>query len=403
MMDVYGLPIVLGVVVAFLAVNWIYFKVLRLALLKNLVDNPDARKLQKIPVPVMGGVAVFFGVICGALFISSICRFWGFPLHTSWMPILTAMGLMLYVGVLDDMLGLTPRSRLVIETLAVLGLVYSSGLCIDTFRGMWGIYDFSWYVAVPLTVFAGVGIINSINMIDGVNGLSSGLCITCCTLFGFAFCQTRDFFNASLAFVMAGALVPFFIHNVFGLKSRMFIGDAGTMVMGILMTWFLMNMLSAQSPLLFFQQQARVNMIALGLAVLSVPVFDTLRVMFMRILKGRSPFSPDKTHLHHAFVGVGISHFVTAMSEIWIGIVIFAVWVLSVLWHASLEFQLYWVIGWSACLVWGTYALLGYHASRQTAFFRWISSFSPSTHLGRKAWWKRFTAWLDAPGDYSSF
>ena len=73
MMDVYGLPIVLGVVVAFLAVNWIYFKVLRLALLKNLVDNPDARKLQKIPVPVMGGVAVFFGVICGALFIPVAC------------------------------------------------------------------------------------------------------------------------------------------------------------------------------------------------------------------------------------------------------------------------------------------------------------------------------------------
>lgn len=402
-MDVYWLPILLGVVVAFLAVNWIYFKVLRLALLKNLVDNPDARKLQKTPVPVMGGVAVFFGVMCGILFISSICQFWGIPLNTSWMPILTAMGLMLYVGVLDDMLGLTPRSRLVIETLAVLGMIYSSNQCIDTFRGMWGIYDFSWSIAVPLTAFAGVGIINSINMIDGVNGLSSGLCITCCMLFGFAFGQTQDFFNASLAFVMAGALVPFFIHNVFGLKSRMFIGDAGTMVMGILMTWFLMNMLSAQSPLLFFRQQARVNMIALGLAVLSVPVFDTLRVMFMRIMKGKSPFSPDKTHLHHAFIGVGISHFVTAMSEILIGIVIFAAWVLSVLLHASLEFQLYWVIGWSACLVWGTYALLGYHTSRQTAFFRWISSFSPSTHLGRTAWWKRFTAWLDAPGDYSSF
>lgn len=401
-MDVCWLLVILGAVVAFSAVNWIYFKVLRLALLKDLVDNPDARKLQKNPVPVMGGVAVFFGMICGALLISSLCRFGGVDLNPSWMPILTAMGLMLYVGVLDDMLGLTPRSRLVMETWAVLGLIYSSGMCIDTFRGMWGIYDFSWYVAVPLTVFAGVGIINAINMIDGVNGLSSGLCITCCTLFGFIFGQTEDFFNASLAWVMAGALVPFFIHNVFGLKSRMFIGDAGTMVMGILMTWFLMNLLSAQSPFSFFQHETRVNRIALGLAILSVPVFDTLRVMCMRIVKGKSPFSPDKTHLHHAFVGVGISHFVTAMSEILIGIVIFAAWGVSMLLQASPEFQLYWVMGWSACLVWGTYALLGYHASRQTAFFRWISSFSPSTHLGRTAWWKRFTAWLDAPGDDGS-
>lgn len=403
MRDYYYLPTLIGCLVAFGAVSWVYFKVLTLAMLKGLVDNPDARKLQKTPVPVMGGVAVFFGILCGGLTALALYQLLGCPIDPVVMPALLAMGIMLYVGALDDMLGLTPRSRLVIETLAVLGMIYTSDMCIDTFRGMWGIMEIPWSVAVPLTVFAGVGIINAINMIDGVNGLSSGLCITCSLLFGGVFLRTGDLFNASLAFIMAAALVPFFIHNVFGLKSRMFIGDAGTMVMGILMTWFLINMLSTHSPILFYKWNPEVNMIAMGLAVLSVPVFDTLRVMTMRVAKGKSPFSPDKTHLHHAFVGLGISHFVTAMCEIFIGILVFVVWAFALSQNVSLDGQLYIVIGVSAVLVWGSYGFLSCQRFHQTSFVKWIIHFSPKTHMGRTDWWKRITAWLDAPGDYSNF
>lgn len=403
MRDYYYLPTLIGCLVAFGAVSWVYFKVLTLAMLKGLVDNPDARKLQKTPVPVMGGVAVFFGILCGGLTALALYQLLGCPIDPVVMPALLAMGIMLYVGALDDMLGLTPRSRLVIETLAVLGMIYTSDMCIDTFRGMWGIMEIPWSVAVPLTVFAGVGIINAINMIDGVNGLSSGLCITCSLLFGCVFLRTGDLFNASLAFIMAAALVPFFIHNVFGLKSRMFIGDAGTMVMGILMTWFLINMLSTHSPILFYKRNPEVNMIAMGLAVLSVPVFDTLRVMTMRVAKGKSPFSPDKTHLHHAFVGLGISHFVTAMCEIFIGILVFVVWAFALSQNVSLDGQLYIVIGVSAVLVWGSYGFLSCQRFHQTSFVKWIIHFSPKTHMGRTDWWKRITAWLDAPGDYSNF
>lgn len=211
---------------------------------------------------------------------------------------MAAMSMMLYVGAMEDILGLTPKSRFVIEIATILCLIFSSGMCIDTFRGMWGIDAFLWRLAVPLTVFAGVGIINAINMIDGVNGLSSGLCISCCILFGAAFIKAHDIHNAILAFTMVGVLIPFFIHNVFGLKSRMFIGDAGTMVMGILMTWFLICLLSSASTISYYETTEGVNMIAISLAILSVPVFDTLCVMTIRITHKKSPFKPDKTHLH---------------------------------------------------------------------------------------------------------
>lgn len=227
----FGLPALLS----FFATWYVFIPVLRLAQLKHMVDNPDARKLQKTPVPVMGGVAVFFGVICGVLLTSCFLHL------SSIVPVIAAMTILLLVGVVDDMLGVTPFKRMLIEILSILGLIYGSDMCIDSFHGLWGIETFSWYIAVPLTVFGCVGIINAINMIDGVNGLSSGLCFTCCLLFSILFAQSHDLVNAELNLLMAGALVPFWIHNVMGKKSRMFIGDAGTMVMGALMSLSLIH------------------------------------------------------------------------------------------------------------------------------------------------------------------
>ena len=391
----------IGAVVAFAAVQWIYFKILKIAYMKGIVDNPDARKLQKKPVPLVGGLAVYFGLLAGMMVVTTLNYFFASDnVHDCLFPVFAAVTVMLYVGAMDDILGLTPRTRLLIEIAAILCLVYSSGMCIDTFRGLWGIWDFSWWIAVPLTVFAGVGIINAVNMIDGVNGLSSGLCITCSLLFGIAFVKAQDSANAVLAFTMATALIPFYIHNVFGSKSRMFIGDAGTMMMGMLITWFLICLLSKENHVAYYDNATSVNMIAFALAVMSVPVFDTLRVMTMRIMKRQSPFHPDKTHLHHAFVNIGVSHFVTSTTEIIISLVITGMWALSVVFGAGNDLQLYIVIVGAIVFVWGTYAFLHYHTTHHTEFMHKLSGFSIRTQLSRTKWWKAITKVLDKPVDY---
>lgn len=395
-------PVTVSAVVAFFCVSWLYFKILKIAFDKNIVDNPDARKLQKKPVPVMGGLAVYFGILAGVLLGASLHSIVMDPSTTRLIAIMCAMSIMIYIGAIDDIVGLTPTSRLVVEILTLLGLIYTTGDCIDTFRGFWGIYEISWWIAVPMTVFAGVGIINAVNMIDGVNGLSSGLCMFCSIAFGITFIMGNDTPNAVLAFSTAGALLPFFIHNVFGDKSRMFIGDAGTMVMGMLLTWFVICTLSSTHITSYFHSATDVNAIALALAILSVPIFDTLRVMGMRIAQKKSPFNPDKTHLHHVFINVGVSHFITAMSEILIDIVIVGIWGVSVLLGFSIEWQLYIVVISSMLLVWGTYGILRYHANKHTNFLHFITEFSVRTHLGRREWWKKLSAMLDAPGDYSS-
>lgn len=232
-------------------------------------------------------------------------------------------------------------------------------------------------------------------MVDGVNGLSSGLCMTCCLLFGCMFMSVGDVTNAILAFAMVASLIPFFVHNVFGNTSRMFIGDAGTMVIGALMIWFVISALRSDAYLQAYGSQY--CMVALVLAILSVPVADTLRVMTMRIFRGRSPFSPDKTHLHHAFVGIGISHSITSLSEILINFTVVGAWYLSARLGAPLHCQLYTVILVAAVLVWGTYGFLVHEKISNSRKALWLRGFSPKTHLGSKKWWQRLTYYLDAP------
>lgn len=397
------LTILVSALASLFAVRWVFFKILKIAKEKHLVDSPDARKFQKVPVPVVGGLAVFFGVVVGVLAGVSffgLSGFFGgnvFPLasFSALLPIFLVMMVMLYAGAVDDILGLTPISRFVIEILVLLALMASTGYCVDSFHGMWGIGDFSWYYAFPLTVFAGVGIINAINMVDGVNGLSSGLCIVSGLLFGVFFFSAGDITNALLAFSMAAALMPFLVHNVFGNTSRMFIGDAGTMVMGVLMAWFVINVMrSGSAPLPLSDSN---SLIAMVLAFLSVPVADTLRVMAMRLFHGRSPFSPDRTHLHHAFIDLGVSPSITALSEIMINLSVVLVWYIVARLDFSLEMQLYAVIVVAAVLVWGMYFFLCHEKTSASKKALWLRNFSPKTHFGSKEWWQRISYFLDSP------
>ena len=367
---------VVPLLVAFVAVRWIFFKVLRIAKEKNIVDNPEARKLQKEPVPVLGGIAVLLGVLCGLLVGCCLMGTDGttiflhrqdiWQIMGSLLPVVLGMGIMVYMGVLDDIIGVKPSHRIVIEVLTILGLIYGSGACVDNLHGVWGIYHFSWNIAVPLTVFAGVTIINAINMVDGVNGLSSGLCIVYCGVFGMAFAKSSDWVNAVLAFSMLGALLPFFVHNVFGKKSRMFIGDAGTMVMGILMTWFTITILRTDTFVGWTYYKLDICLIGLCLAIMSVPLADLARVTVMRAVHGKNPLYADKTHLHHALIAAGMSHLITALVEILLDLAVVAIFVVGYKMKLSITNQMYLVCGAGAVLVWGTYAFLSYHAGHKT-------------------------------------
>ena len=236
-------------------------------------------------------------------------------------------------------------------------------------------------------------------MIDGVNGLSSGLCITFSLMFGIAMYRAHDYPNAMLAFVFAGALVPFLIHNVLGKTSKMFIGDAGTMTMGILMTWYVIQMLrhDHNSQWMAYVSGQQLSLVAFTLAILAVPVGDTLRVMFRRMTKGYSPFKADKTHLHHMLLNYSSSHSITSLTEIAIAITIVVIWAIAFKTHCSIDAQFYIVLATAAILVWGTYAYLSYQNKRNSKTAFRIRRRLSLVRQGDKEWWAWLQNRIDTP------
>ena len=378
-----SLFIIVPLVVALLAVGWGHPRVVRLAAMKMIVDNPDARKLQKEPIPILGGVAVMFGAVLG---ISCTAVFPETVFNDTIVLIIAVMMVMLYTGTMDDILELTPRLRFLIEIMSVCALIFVGGFRLDDLHGLWGVSVLPDWVAVPLTVFACVGIINAMNLIDGVDGLSSGFCITACAIFSAVFFKAGDMMMFILSMALIGALIPFFMHNVFGERSKMFIGDGGTLVMGAVMSIFVVRVLGVGSPVAQFWDQSHAGMsaVAFTLAVLCVPVFDTLRVMVTRMLQGRSPFHPDKTHLHHMFIDLGFSHVGTTFSIILLNLTVVAVWWASVSMGCSLDVQLYVVILFGSLFTIFLYPAVAAAKRRNAPLYRALTAASRMTHFERK-------------------
>lgn len=382
------LYIAVSFLVSFATAWWIFKYVLRIAVDKNIVDNPNARKLQKEPVPVLGGVAVAFGIIAATVVGGMFCEV------SQVYPLICIMMIMLYVGVMDDILGLSPRLRFVIEILVVLALIYTTGFAIDDFHGLWGIGRLPKWLAVCLTVFAGVGIINAINMVDGVNGLCSGYCIMVCAVFGVFFASFEGMAGAFFAAACIGALIPFLCHNIFGAKSKMFIGDGGTLLMGTVMTYFVIDCLHGGSPAETARNE-NFGLVPFALSVLAVPVFDTVRVMTVRMLHGRSPFAPDKSHLHHLLFAFHFSHIGTTCTEILLNMLVVGVWRTAYALGASIDVQFYAVLLTGFGVTFGLYGLLTRIRKRDTRFYHALLRFGDRTHVGHSKWFLKCRDLLD--------
>lgn len=372
--------IILPTLMAFIGTLWIHPKILKIAIMKNIVDNPDARKLQRNPVPVLGGMAVFFGIVIG------ICSSQTMFNEPKVFMLIAAMMIMLYIGTIDDVMDLSPAIRFVIEIIIVAWLMYINRASIDNFWGLWGLENIPLWVSCPLTIFASVGIINAINLIDGVNGLSSGFCFMASVLFAIIFHISGNPVMTTIAISAAGAIVPFFLHNVFGNSTKMFIGDGGTLVIGTMMSMFVIDIIHTGSSCTEYAA-AGMGLIPFSLAVLSIPVFDTLRVMSTRILNKKSPFHPDKTHLHHLFIELGFSHIGTTISILTLNFTIVATWFVAYKLGASVDLQLYIVLVMSISVTFLFYWFAKIQIRRNGKGLRILNRIAKAMRLEKKGIW----------------
>ena len=206
--------------------------------------------------------------------------------------------------------------------------------------------------------------------------------LVACTIFGILFHLAGEEVMTILAVVSVGALIPFFLHNVFGKSSKMFIGDGGTLVMGTVMSVFVIAILQSGSRVAAFVDP-NVGLVPFTLAVLSVPVFDTLRVMSTRMLKGSSPFRPDKTHLHHMFIDMGCSHVATTLAILGLNTAVVLCWWAFEAAGFSIAVQLYAVVGMSLLATFGLYHFMQWHIRRDTKFMGIIRRLGYKTHISR--------------------
>lgn len=371
---------------AYVAATWVFPKVLTISLIKNIVDNPDARKLQRVPIPVLGGMVVMSGILV-ALCVADL-----FVDCSSLYTVVLAMAIMLFIGTMDDILDIPSTTRFLLEILIALMIIYTCDYSLDNLHGLWGVRALSSWVSIPLTIVTVVGIINAINLIDGVDGYSSGYCVMASIMFGVFFYIVGDMPMTMLAIVCAAALIPFFFHNVFGRKSKMFIGDGGTLLMGCVMSVFVLNMLKTDTCCEGYCAKG-LGLVPFSLAVLSVPVFDTLRVMSMRILRKTSPFHADKTHLHHMFIELKFSHIGTTVSILTLNSLVVIGWSISYLCGASVDVQLYIVVALSLLVTVGFYYGMRLCGNKGWALYRFMQRLGMMTHVERKGfflWMQKF-------------
>jgi UDP-GlcNAc:undecaprenyl-phosphate GlcNAc-1-phosphate transferase len=261
----------------------------RLAEPLGLVDRPNSRKLHVGHVPLVGGLSVFIGVLAGALWLGGFSRFVHVLLGTS-----AALALL---GALDDRYDLSVRSRLLVQTAAILTVIATTGVYIHSLGHIFGHELTLGWMGIPFTVVAVIGLLNAFNMMDGIDGLAGGLSLVTIGTILLYSNSTIIHGPTALMLLTGTALLPYLVTNL-GLAGRkVFLGDAGSMVLGYLFAWALIDF-SQSTP----QHLSPIDV----LWCVALPVLDTLAVMYRRLRQGKSPFKPDRGHIHHIILSTGL-------------------------------------------------------------------------------------------------
>ena len=262
----------------------------------KLFDRPNARKEHTTPTPTFGGIAIFAGMIVSLFF------WFKFYDHPALITFFLSMILLLGVGIMDDLKDLAARYKLMIEV-GLASLVAVAGIRITSFGGFFGVYELHIIAQYSVTVLAIVGITNAFNLIDGIDGLAGGLGFMSLITLAIFLTLSKDLTYAMIAFALAGALLGFLYFNFN--PARIFMGDTGSLVLGFVVAVLCVQLMkiNAIRPVPVVP-----NIYIFTLGIVMIPVFDTLRVFGTRIWKGRSPFSADKTHIHHLITNKGFTH-----------------------------------------------------------------------------------------------
>lgn len=299
--------------VALLLTGIIIPQILLIAFRKKLFDEVDERKIHKGVVPRLGGIAFLPAIIFSICLVLAVNISLGIydtselfaNCSQSIMYLLCAEMLMFLVGIADDLIGVRYKAKFVSQILAAI-FVCASGAYIHNMEGVFWINELPSWLGWCISGFIVVYIVNAINLIDGIDGLASGLSGIALIFYGIVLAHAQEWILSLLVWAQLGTLVPFFYYNVFGnptKRKKIFMGDTGSLTVGMILSFIALSVANIDNP----EVTIDYNQLVLAFSPLIIPAFDVVRVYLHRIKQGRNPFLPDKCHIHHKLLALGLN------------------------------------------------------------------------------------------------
>jgi UDP-N-acetylmuramyl pentapeptide phosphotransferase/UDP-N-acetylglucosamine-1-phosphate transferase len=273
---------------------------LRIADRYSIYDIPNARKSHSDNIPRLGGIGIFIGFILSVLYWADSDQIQGLQF------ILLSVFCLFFLGMKDDLLQVRAYKKLFIQIIAAFVVVHYADIRISSLYGLFWIYDINIVVSYTLTIFTLVVITNSFNLIDGINTLATTQAIWASLAMGTWFTLFQEYQYALLSFSMMGALLGYLRFN--WSPAKIFMGDTGSTFIGFTLGILMIQFIEFNRFATEYHPYQIFSVPAVAIAILIIPLFDTLRVFILRSIKGKSPFAPDRSHLHHLLVDRGLGH-----------------------------------------------------------------------------------------------
>jgi UDP-GlcNAc:undecaprenyl-phosphate GlcNAc-1-phosphate transferase len=292
--------IILAFLTSLIAVIFAIPSIITVAKQKGLYDQPDHRKLHSNKIPRLGGLAIIAG-------FSIAVSVWGVPMEaTSRLQYLQAALIILFFsGLKDDVVSMSPIKKLSSQLIATTLVVVGEDIRVTSFYGLFGVDSLPVWISYGLSIFTIVVITNAFNLIDGIDGLAGGLGFIISVTFGLWFNFIDQVGWSIISFALSGALLGFLVFNFN--PAKIFMGDAGSLSTGFLLAVLAIKFIEFNNPVI--QNYYKITTApVIAIAILIIPLYDTIRVFIVRALKRKSPFSADRNHLHHLLLNTGLGH-----------------------------------------------------------------------------------------------
>lgn len=296
----------LGMLCSFLLTFYTIPTVVKISRRKNLMDEPGARSSHLRKIPNLGGISMFYSLaVCASIF--------AFELFELYKFLFASLVILLYIGVMDDIVVMRAYKKLFAQIVVTSLMVIGSDVRIRSFFGLFGIYELNYFFSVAMSIFTFIVLINAFNLIDGIDGLAGGYSILCSAMFGISYYRLGEYNYplVVLSGVIIGSVIGFLYFNLSNYRNnKIFMGDTGSMILGFLLAFtaicFIDIFIDKKLPEIprYYLQSAP----AIAMAILILPIIDTLNVFMIRICNGKSPMVADKNHIHHSLLKLGLTH-----------------------------------------------------------------------------------------------